>query len=91
MNASYVGPFVSKKERIAQEAKKDFTNIFVKNLPESYDEEQLGKIFGKYGTIKSAVIMKDDTSKSKGFAFINYDKPEEARAVWTWTYNFSPI
>jgi len=78
----FVGPFVSKKERIQQEAKKDFTNIFIKNLPEDLSEEELLQIFGQMGQIKSAVVMKDEQGKSKGFAFINYDNANEAaRAV----------
>jgi len=78
----YVGPFVAKKERIQSEAKKDFTNIFIKNLSENVSDEELHKIFSEHGLLKSALVMRDEEGKSKGFAFVNYEKPEDAfRAV----------
>lgn len=45
------------------------------------DDEKFKEIFGKYGKIQSAVIMKDEQKKSKGFGFINYETPEEAQSV----------
>jgi len=74
----FVGPFVPRKGRIAQKNVKEFTNVYVKDLNTSVDEEQLQTIFGQFGQIKSAVIMKDEEGKSKGFAFINYDTAEGA-------------
>jgi len=74
----YVGPFISRKERIAQNISKEFTNIYIKNLNETVGDEQLQTLFSKFGTIKSAVIMKDSQGKSKGFAFINFDSPKAA-------------
>jgi polyadenylate-binding protein len=80
-NKVFVAPFVSKRERIQSNISKKFTNIFVKNLPESLDDEKFKEIFGKYGKIQSAVIMKDEQKKSKGFGFINYETPEEAQSA----------
>jgi polyadenylate-binding protein len=77
----FVGAFVSRKERIAENASKKYTNIYVKNLDENVDDEQLKKMFETYGAIKSAVIMRGDDGKSKGFGFVNFDKPEEAETA----------
>jgi polyadenylate-binding protein len=77
----YVGPFVSRRERIQANSEKKFTNVFIKNLDEKIDEEKLKEIFGKFGTIKSAIIMRDDQSKSKGFGFVNFETTESAQKV----------
>jgi len=77
----FVGPFVSRKERQATESAKQFTNVYVKNLPEETDEDKLRDLFKECGTIKSAVIMKDAQGKSKGFGFVDFGAPEEAAAA----------
>lgn len=46
-------------------------NIYVGNLPYSATEEQLRTMFGQYGDVSSASIVKDrDTGRSKGFGFV---------------------
>jgi len=74
----FVGPFVPKKDRLAELASKKFTNVYVKNLDEQVDDEQLKEKFTKYGPIKSAIIMRDENGKSKGFGFVNFERPEDA-------------
>lgn len=74
----YVGSFVPRRDRLAEAQTKKFTNVFIKNLDEKVDDEDLKKIFAPYGVIKSAIVMKDDQNKSKGFGFVNFEKPEEA-------------
>jgi polyadenylate-binding protein len=63
------------------EKDKTFTNVYVKNLSENVDDLKLKEMFGKFGDIKSALIMKDDQGRSKGFAFINYHTADEAQKV----------
>jgi len=79
----FVGLFVGKKERTAQEnASPKWTNIFVKNVPKTVDsDEKFQALFSKFGKITSAVLMKEDNGASKGFGFINYDSHEEAQAA----------
>lgn len=77
---SFVGPFVPRKERISQTNKK-FTNIYVNNLDTNLNEEGFKELFTPFGAIKSAVIMKDEAGKSKGFGFINFDTTDEAEKV----------
>ncbi len=78
-----MGPFVSRKERLSSRNIKDFTNVYIKNLSESISEEDLHKYFGKYGPLKSGIIMRDEQGKSKGFAFINFDNADAATKVCT--------
>jgi polyadenylate-binding protein len=78
----FVGFFVGKKERIAMEnASPKWTNIFVKNIPKTIDDEKFNTLFSKYGKITSAVLMKEEDGSSKGFGFINYENHEEAQAA----------
>lgn len=58
-------------------------NVYIKNLNEEVDDEKLRGLFGKFGNITSAVVMKDAaTGKSKGFGFVCFSSTEEAnRAV----------
>ena len=78
----YVGPFLRKQERESATDKAKFNNVFVKNLSESTTDDDLNKVFGEFGTITSAVVMRDGDGKSKCFGFVNFENPEDAaRAV----------
>jgi len=74
----FVGAFVPRKERMAENSAKKFTNVFIKNLDETIDDEKLKQMFVAFGSIKSAVIMRDEQGKSKGFGFVNFENPEDA-------------
>ena len=64
-------------------------NLYIKNIPLTAKEEDLEKVFSKYGEITSIRIQKDKIENkdnkdkielvSKGFGFISFDKPEEAK------------
>jgi polyadenylate-binding protein len=61
---------------------KRFNNVYVKNFGEELDDEKLRDMFGEYGKIISAVVMRDDGGKSRGFGFVSFEEPEGAeRAV----------
>jgi len=54
-------------------------NIYVKNLDDSINDDQLSELFSKYGTITSAKVMTDPNgTNSKGFGFVCFSTPEEA-------------
>ena len=54
-------------------------NIYVGNLAYSVDEEALKNIFGEFGTVVSAKVIKDKfTGSSKGFAFVEMSTSDEA-------------
>jgi polyadenylate-binding protein len=79
----FVGLHVSRKERQSRTdvLNATYTNIFVKNLDESVDDEGFMKMFEKYGPITSAVVQKDENGKSKGFGFVNFEHHESAVAA----------
>lgn len=74
----YVGFFVRRQERVQMNGSPKFTNVFVKNLSEEITDEDLKKIFGSYGAITSAVVMKDQNGKSRCFGFVNFQSPDSA-------------
>ncbi len=54
--------------------------IYIGNLPYDLDEIALKTAFTQFGEIVDVKIVKDrDTGKSRGFGFITYTNPEEAR------------
>ncbi len=53
--------------------------IYVGNLPYSVTDEDLREVFGEYGELASAEVLKDKFSgQSKGFGFV--DMPNSAEA-----------
>jgi polyadenylate-binding protein len=75
----YVGPFQPRKERTSEESKQKFTNVYVKNLDTSVTREQFEQKFAEFGHVTSAVIVTNEKEESKGFGFVNFEKPEEAQ------------
>lgn len=52
---------------------KDFTNtLFVKNIPNGFQENDLKKLFEKYGDIKHVSIARYDNYLSKGYGFVSF-------------------
>jgi len=76
----YVGRFVPRKDRDMQlgEKARKFTNVYIKNINDDYDEAFLTEMFNKYGKISSVKIMRGEDGKSKGFGFVSFESPEEA-------------
>ncbi|WOG89340.1 hypothetical protein DCAR_0208578 [Daucus carota subsp. sativus] len=54
------------------------SNLFVKNLNISIDDRKLEQIFGAYGKVTSARVMRHDNGFSKGFGFVNFSTAEDA-------------
>ncbi|XP_063220381.1 polyadenylate-binding protein 1-like [Bacillus rossius redtenbacheri] len=80
----FVGKFVPRKEREKElgEKAKLFTNVYVKNFGEDFNDELLKEMFEKYGRITSHKVMSKDDGKSRGFGFVAFEEPEDAeRAV----------
>ena len=55
------------------------SSIIVRNLPFNLDEEELGDIFRSCGSIKKFRIIKNESGVSKGFGFVDFETPEEAK------------
>jgi len=77
----FVGSFVPRKERMELNSSKKFTNVFIKNVSEKMEDDQIKLLFSQFGPIKSAVVMRDDQGKSKGFGFVNFENPEDAEVA----------
>jgi polyadenylate-binding protein len=76
----FAAKFVSKRDRQTALGSKamQFTNIFLKNLPTSMDEETLKRLCEEHGPITSHVIMRDEAGNSRGFGFVNFEDAESA-------------
>ncbi|KAF9342289.1 Protein phosphatase PP2A regulatory subunit B, partial [Mortierella sp. AD094] len=77
----FVGHHISKKERQSkvEEMKSKFTNVYIKNLDPEVTQEEVEAIFTKFGPVTSCVVSTDETGRSKGFGFINFENHEDAR------------
>ncbi|KAL2934860.1 Polyadenylate-binding protein 7 [Bienertia sinuspersici] len=76
----YVSKFVRKTERaLSSNPDIKYTNLYFKNLDTDITEENLKTKFSEYGKILSLVIYKDDDGASKGFGFVNFENPDDAR------------
>ena len=75
----YVGPFLPRKDVSSDGPERKFTNVFVKNFGDEYDDDKLMAAFSKFGDISSAKVMMDpDKGKSKGFAFVCFKEAADA-------------
>ena len=58
------------------------TKLFVGKLSYNSNDDTLRALFAQYGAVESAQVIKDrDSGMSKGFAFVEMTKPEEAQAA----------
>nr|pir polyadenylate-binding protein - fruit fly (Drosophila melanogaster) [Drosophila melanogaster] len=73
----YVGKFIPRKEQ--EEKAKLFTNVYVKNFTEDFDDEKLKEFFEPYGKITK--VMSKEDGKSKGFGFVAFETTEAAEAA----------
>lgn len=65
---------------ILETIKRDITmKLIALNLPRSFTEDALAKLFKTYGNIKSCnLVMDERTNKSKGFGFVEMALEHEA-------------
>ncbi|KAM9475349.1 polyadenylate-binding protein 1-like isoform 1-T1 [Clarias gariepinus] len=78
---SFVGHFKSRKEREAEFGAKamEFTNVYIKNFGDDFDNEKLRSIFSVFGKTLSVRVMTDEKGRSRGFGFVNYENHEDAQ------------
>jgi len=76
----FVGRFIPRKDRERElgEKAKYFTNVYIKNFGEDFDDDKLYEMFSKYGKVTSHKVMSSDEGKSRGFGFVCYEDPESA-------------
>ena len=53
-----------------------FTNVYIKNLPTEFTDDDLRQEFAPFGEITSAVVMRHSDGASKCVGFVNFEKPE---------------
>jgi len=70
-----VSTFLKQDERTPAEIT-NYTNLYIKNIPDSWDEDKLKEVFGPFGEISSHVLQ-EDANKRK-FAFVAYASSESA-------------
>ncbi|XP_007896441.2 cold-inducible RNA-binding protein B-like [Callorhinchus milii] len=58
----------------------DEGKLFVGGLSFSTDEQSLEEVFSEYGQISEVRVIKDrDTQHSRGFGFITFENPDDAK------------
>ncbi|KAL7154579.1 hypothetical protein ABFS83_03G011000 [Erythranthe nasuta] len=77
----FVGTFIRRQERDRAKGSPKYTNVYVKNLSGNITDEDLKKMFEKFGPITSAVVMKDGSGKSRCFGFVNFEGFDSAAAA----------
>lgn len=75
----YVGKFIWKSERVLANPDVKYTNLYVKNLDSEIGEEHLQEKFSEFGKISSMIISRDENGMSRGFGFINFVNPDDAK------------
>lgn len=75
----YAGKFVRKTDRVLPNPDAKYTNLYIKNLDPDVTEEVLKEKFFEFGKIASLVISKDENGMSRGFGFVNFESPEDAK------------
>jgi len=86
----YVTKWKSKREREEsnnrkpgrdrEEINKDnFVSVYVKHLPDDWDDAKLKEVSSEFGEINSCTVQRDDQGNSKGFGFINFKESASAK------------
>lgn len=70
---------MKKSDRLLSGPETKYTNLYIKNLDLDITEDLLKEKFSEFGSIVSLVIVKDDNGASRGFGFVNFEKPDDAK------------
>ncbi|KFK41598.1 hypothetical protein AALP_AA2G149300 [Arabis alpina] len=66
------------QERLSRFEKLQGSNLYLKNLDDSVNDEKLKEMFSEYGNVTSCKVMMNSQGLSRGFGFVAYANPEEA-------------
>lgn len=61
-----------------EEKKKNFSNLYVRDLSPEVTSEALAQILGQFGTVTSATVRVDEEGKSKRFGYCCFSTHDEA-------------
>ncbi|KAI8867720.1 hypothetical protein GQ42DRAFT_180464 [Ramicandelaber brevisporus] len=68
--------------RAPKSGEKSDVTVFVANLPFSMDDAGLAKLFEAYKVTKARVVYRKDTTRSKGYGFVDFaDNSEQLKAI----------
>ena len=74
-----MGKFIPRKERSQDQGpNRGYTNVYVKNLGEDFDSYKLLSTFNMFGKTISATVKVDETGKSRGYGFVNFETHDDA-------------
>jgi cold-inducible RNA-binding protein len=78
-----MGPDSSRELEVAGQRRESVEKkLFVGNLPYNMTDAELEQTFSEYGTVESAVVIRDrDTGRSRGFGFVEMASGDEAEAA----------
>lgn len=72
----FVGPFM-KREELEAAGEDAFTNLYVKNIPPTWDDPKITEVFSEFGEVCSSVLQV--TEEGKRFALVNFKSGADAR------------
>ncbi|KAI0366626.1 RNA-binding protein Prp24 [Pilatotrama ljubarskyi] len=75
----YISNPERRKERTDSDANE--REVYVAGLSKLVTKEDLENLFKTYGTVKDVRMILDDKGRSKGFAFVEFESEQEARAA----------
>ena len=76
--------FMGKRMRVSKFMRERFdyvADVFVKNIPEHLTPREFGDLFSNFGVVLSSKVCFDETGKSLGYGFVQYEKMEHAEAA----------
>ncbi|KAE8668410.1 Polyadenylate-binding protein 7 [Hibiscus syriacus] len=75
----YVGKFMKKSDRVLPSPDVKYTNLYIKDLDSNITEDTLQEKFSEFGKIVSLVVARDENGASRGFGFVNFENPDDAK------------
>jgi len=73
---------IEKAADMAENMPNDCKTLFIKGLPYSFKEDDIGDRFRRFGEIKAIRIAYNwQTKESKGFAYLQYEEHESAKTA----------
>ena len=73
--------------QMARQQEQDLTNIYISNLPKSFDEKKLETVFQKFGTVVSTRILRDQNGVTKRVGFVRMESQEMCESVIAKVHN----
>uniref|UniRef100_A0ACD6AED8 Uncharacterized protein n=1 Tax=Avena sativa TaxID=4498 RepID=A0ACD6AED8_AVESA len=71
----FVSLFIRRQER-QHITVSTFTNVYIKNFPREFTDDDLRQEFAPFGEITSAIVMRDANGSSRCFGFVNFKRSE---------------